>query len=311
MIFNNEDNQSQSSTQQSNERVDNSLCRSISREVDAEQALAVGKNAGLKPFDVICGKCSLAFNNVGNRRFRVVIGMNVQRYMDAPTRGDKARVIASVVKIFQEEIGSRFVKQRKEGGGFVPVSDKIVRSKVGHALRDLAAYTITCGKSLPLPRSSSFGKAKKRRSFSSLSSNDNEDSCASNNEDDSWSTQQSTQSAPANININININNNKTINLLQTMDDGVQDDSWADDLSVGSMNRPMSPEDIFPMDNVPAPLPEPPAISTDALDASNWATLDDEDNEDYALPPARDNAVWETILGKDDKMAFDFSDMKK
>jgi hypothetical protein len=112
----------------------------LEEEVQHEQAPSDCKaNAGLKPFDVICGKGSLAFNNVGNRRFRVVIEMNAQRYIDAPTRTARSQIIHSVTTLFQEEIGATFVKQQKDGT-FIPVSQRIVRQKVGHALRDFAAF---------------------------------------------------------------------------------------------------------------------------------------------------------------------------
>lgn len=113
------------------------ICSPIS-ECPTKMTTEPVKPAGMTSFDVICGRCSLAFNNVGNRRFRVIIGMHVQRYIDAPTRPAKGTVIQSVVELFKEQLGARFVKQSKSGE-FVPVSLKIVRQKVGHALRDLAA----------------------------------------------------------------------------------------------------------------------------------------------------------------------------
>jgi hypothetical protein len=91
----------------------------------------------LGPHDVICGRCSAAFNNVGNRRFRVTIFLNMERYMDAPTRPKKGEVISSVVKIFQNDIGAKFFKYTKDKK-FVEINDKLVRQKVGHALRDMA-----------------------------------------------------------------------------------------------------------------------------------------------------------------------------
>jgi len=96
---------------------------------------------GLGAFDVICGRCKLAFNNIGNRRFRVIIGLNLDRYMEAPSRQAKSQVIIGVVKLFQNEIGARFVKEQSNGS-FTLVSDKMVRQKVGHALRDLAAQKL-------------------------------------------------------------------------------------------------------------------------------------------------------------------------
>jgi hypothetical protein len=91
----------------------------------------------LGPYDIICGRCSNAFNNIGNRRFRVTISLNVQRYIDAPTREDKGQVIASVVALLKNEIGARFFGVK--GGKLVELDGTEIRKKVGHALRDTAA----------------------------------------------------------------------------------------------------------------------------------------------------------------------------
>jgi hypothetical protein len=96
----------------------------------------------LGPYDIIFGRCSNAFNNIGNRRFRVTISLNVQRYIDAPTREDKGQVITSVVALLKNEIGARFfgVKGGKLGGKLeLELDGTKIRKKVGHALRDTAA----------------------------------------------------------------------------------------------------------------------------------------------------------------------------
>lgn len=83
----------------------------------------------LRPWDIICGRCSTAFNNIGNRRFRVTISLNVVRYIDAPTRADKKLVITSIVDVLVNDAGARFLKRAK-GGGFIEISKKEVRNKV-------------------------------------------------------------------------------------------------------------------------------------------------------------------------------------
>ena len=86
-------------------------------------------------YDILCGRSSTAFNNIGNRRFRMTISFNLKRYMDAPTRSDKSVVIWSIVKLLKEDVGARFVKASK--GGYVELTEKKMREKVGHALRDM------------------------------------------------------------------------------------------------------------------------------------------------------------------------------
>ena len=90
----------------------------------------------LGPYDILCGRSSTAFNNIGNRRFRMTISFNLKRYLDAPTRSDKSVVIWNIVKLLKEDVGARFLKTTKNG--YVELSEKKMREKVGHALRDMA-----------------------------------------------------------------------------------------------------------------------------------------------------------------------------
>lgn len=86
--------------------------------------------------DIMCGRCSTAFNNKGNRRFRKTIQLNLPQYTAAHSRHQKSAVILGVVNLLRDEIGARFLK--KKAGKFVELSTKECREKVGHALRDMA-----------------------------------------------------------------------------------------------------------------------------------------------------------------------------
>lgn len=92
----------------------------------------------LGPYDVICGKGSVAFNNVGNRRFRILITMNVDSYNNVNGRHRKGLFIGSLVNTFVDEIGARFFKL--QGGRLVELTERQIRQKVGHALRDVLAF---------------------------------------------------------------------------------------------------------------------------------------------------------------------------
>ncbi len=101
------------------------------------------------PYDIVCGRNSGAYNFIGNRRFRVTIEMNLQRYIDSPTREDKTKVIKSIVGMLHDQIGARFLKKetcktvsadgtrRRRAPRYIVMSEKQAREKVGHALRDL------------------------------------------------------------------------------------------------------------------------------------------------------------------------------
>lgn len=103
------------------------------------------------PYDIVCGRNSGAYNYIGNRRFRVTIEMNLQRYINSPTREDKTNVIKSIVWMLHNDVGARFLKKetiktskharassgKKATSRYVVMTDKQSREKVGHALRDL------------------------------------------------------------------------------------------------------------------------------------------------------------------------------
>merc|ERR1719491_1831668 len=63
------------------------------------------------PYDIVCGRNSGAYKNIGNRRFRVTIEMNLQRYIDSPTREEKTNTIKAIVHMLHDDIGARFLKK--------------------------------------------------------------------------------------------------------------------------------------------------------------------------------------------------------
>ena len=91
----------------------------------------------LTDYDVLVGRHKLAFNHVGNRRFRVVVSMFLPRYFENTSRRERSVLNLEIVETIQRA-GGRFLKQTKLGQ-LVEISDKEKRNKVGHALRDAAA----------------------------------------------------------------------------------------------------------------------------------------------------------------------------
>jgi hypothetical protein len=92
----------------------------------------------LGPYDILCGRCKTAFNNIGNRRFRVTMNMHLRAYLATKTKSEKSVLIASIAKFLQEEVGARFLKPQKAGGGYARLGAREARQKVGQALRDIA-----------------------------------------------------------------------------------------------------------------------------------------------------------------------------
>jgi hypothetical protein len=89
------------------------------------------------PYDVLSGRDKRSFRNVGNRRFRVTVSLYLTRYMEAETKSEKSRVIASVVDSVRAS-GGRFLKWSTKRQEWAELDDKHTREKVGHALRDTA-----------------------------------------------------------------------------------------------------------------------------------------------------------------------------
>jgi hypothetical protein len=121
------------------------------------------KRHTLGSLDILCGKTSTAFNHEGNKRFRQTIALHLQRYMNAPTRHAKSVVIASVVSILRRDMSARFVKMTKSASGehYVELNKKKCQEKVGHALRDQAAATVSSSSSTTTSSTSSATKTTK------------------------------------------------------------------------------------------------------------------------------------------------------
>ncbi|KAL3926458.1 MAG: hypothetical protein SGBAC_013466, partial [Bacillariaceae sp.] len=91
----------------------------------------------VRPYDILCGRSKECFNNIGNRRFRITIGMNVKKYDLLSNRTERGKFIVELTRTLREEVGYRFFRLSKKTGK-VELSDDEIRAKIGHALRDLS-----------------------------------------------------------------------------------------------------------------------------------------------------------------------------
>lgn len=105
--------------------------------VDGAQQPQPSPVEALGPYDIICGRNKLAFNNIGNRRFRVTVQLTMDRYMAATTRNETSKVIKYVADIVKEN-GGRFLRLSPNGKHWIELDKKHIHEKVGHALRDAA-----------------------------------------------------------------------------------------------------------------------------------------------------------------------------
>jgi hypothetical protein len=88
-------------------------------------------------YDVMCGRSKDAFNNVGNRRFRVTVALFLPRYVDASSRKEKTQIIQEIVDLVHS-IGGRFVEWDSQVKKWIELDMQGCCRKVGHALRDMA-----------------------------------------------------------------------------------------------------------------------------------------------------------------------------
>ena len=87
--------------------------------------------------DVFCGRGKACAAWIGNRRFRVTIAMNKERYKQAPTKLDKSLVVDEIVKTFSSASpNGGFIKKDASTGRWYKISEQQARDKVGHAMRD-------------------------------------------------------------------------------------------------------------------------------------------------------------------------------
>lgn len=104
------------------------ITMSQSNEKSSNESNTVG------PYDIICGRSSDAYNNIGNRRFRITIRMFLQRYQELENRAERKNFINYLTKLFRTEFGFRFLKKYEDG--YFDVGDVKARKKIGHSLLD-------------------------------------------------------------------------------------------------------------------------------------------------------------------------------
>eukprot|EP00980_Cylindrotheca_fusiformis_P001863 scaffold417_cov97-Cylindrotheca_fusiformis.AAC.6 len=115
--------------------------------------------SALRPYDILCGRSKNCFNNIGNRRFRVTMGMNVKRYDSIATRSERGKFIISLAHTLKDDVGFRFFRILKNGEK-VELTEEEARAKIGHALRDLSA-SLREGTSKP-PNKPKIARKKKK-----------------------------------------------------------------------------------------------------------------------------------------------------
>jgi hypothetical protein len=103
--------------------------------VSHQSIIEANETNGLGLYDVICGRHKAALDNIGNRRFRVLVSLAQEKYASTSTRTHKSSVIKDVIHSVHHG-GGRFLQRL--AGVWVELDEKQTHDKVGHALRDMA-----------------------------------------------------------------------------------------------------------------------------------------------------------------------------
>jgi hypothetical protein len=85
-------------------------------------------------YSVVCGRGKDSFNHVGNRRFRALATMFIERYSGADRKAAKSAIVSEIITMIRQA-GGNFCKHKR--GTWFEVGDHYAREKVGALLRDL------------------------------------------------------------------------------------------------------------------------------------------------------------------------------
>ena len=100
----------------------------------------------------ICSRGKAAFDSIGNRRLRILLAINLKRYVEGD-RLERSKILTSIVdQIYQAK--GRFVK-KDDNGEWREIGYEPARDKVGHTFRDaLRLYRLESGRSISRKKAS-------------------------------------------------------------------------------------------------------------------------------------------------------------
>mmetsp|Transcript_298 Transcript_298/g.494 ORF Transcript_298/g.494 Transcript_298/m.494 type:complete len:348 (-) Transcript_298:261-1304(-) len=95
-----------------------------------------------RPKDVLCGKGKAVFDHVGNRRFRFIVAMNIDKYHKQMTKVARSAMVRSITDQVLSS-GARFLKRsdntaEKLDDRWFVLSKEEARAKVSQTMRDAA-----------------------------------------------------------------------------------------------------------------------------------------------------------------------------
>lgn len=94
------------------------------------------RNGDIVPtkFDILLGRDKASYSHCGNKRFRVIVAINRERYQSCRDRQEKTQITAEIISNIRE-CGGRFLKRNNKTGHFEEADNDVAHEKVSHALR--------------------------------------------------------------------------------------------------------------------------------------------------------------------------------
>ena len=90
-----------------------------------------------QPWSVLCGRGKDCYEHIGNRRFRLLVDINLPKYVAAKNKIVKSTIVVSILDAIREgtnHVGG-FVKYNAKTNRWVEVSDDVSREKIGQQFR--------------------------------------------------------------------------------------------------------------------------------------------------------------------------------
>jgi hypothetical protein len=87
-------------------------------------------------WSVICGRGRECFEHYGNRRFRILVDMDLENYAQAKSKLDKSVIVMKILYTVRDASNQGgFVKQHPETQRWFEVGDEVAREKIGQQFR--------------------------------------------------------------------------------------------------------------------------------------------------------------------------------
>ena len=118
-----------------------------------EQAKVFSSTYTPGPYDIICGRGTVAWNHSGNRYFRALVKSTSDTYSKSKSRAERSAIVSDIVDKIRS-IGNGFIKQDEVTGQWSDVGELLAREKIGQMLRNSLSKKY---------RSSLASKNKRRR----------------------------------------------------------------------------------------------------------------------------------------------------